>query len=211
MKNDVISLSAERISALADGQLEGAQFVQALTDVSSDPDSAQTWLAYHVVGDVLRSPELAPSVHDFAFLDRFTQRLALEVERRPAAMDGQMPQDGCGSERSSVSLVAVLPSANESVFRWKTWVGVTGVVMSAVLGLGLWNQPANPNAGQLSMVPERATQSPLVAVDVAGSGVMIRDPRLDELLLAHQQLAGHSALQMPAGFLRNATYEGPTR
>lgn len=211
MKNDVISLSAERISALADGQLEGAEFVQALTDVSFDPDSAQTWLAYHVVGDVLRSPELAPSVQDLTFLDRFTQRLALEVDLRPAAMEGQMPQDGLGAERSSVPLVAVLPSANESVFRWKTWAAVASVVVSAVLGLGLWDQFPNQNAAQLSMVPERATQTPLVAVDVTGTGVMIRDPRLDELLLAHQQLAGHSALQMPAGFLRNATYEGPTR
>ncbi|OGB31318.1 MAG: hypothetical protein A3F78_02865 [Burkholderiales bacterium RIFCSPLOWO2_12_FULL_61_40] len=209
--NDAISLSAERISALADGQLEGDQFVQTLTEVSFDPDSAQTWLAYHVVGDVLRSPELAPSVHDLAFLDRFTQRLALEVERRPAAMDGQVPQDGLGSERSSVPLVAVLPSANQSVFRWTTWAAAASVVISAVLGLGLWDQSPNQNAGQLSMVPERAAQSPLVAVDVAGTGVMMRDPRLDELLLAHRQLAGHSALQMPAGFLRNATYEGPTR
>ena len=40
---------------------------------------------------------------------------------------------------------------------------------------------------------------------------MIRDPQLDELLAAHRQLGGASALQMPAGFLRNATFEGPTR
>ncbi len=40
---------------------------------------------------------------------------------------------------------------------------------------------------------------------------MIRDPRLDEFLAAHRQLGGASALQMPAGFLRNATFEGPNR
>lgn len=209
--NDATSPPAERISALADGQLEGDQFVQAVTDVSCDPDSAQTWLAYHVLGDVLRSPELAPSVHDLAFLDRFTKRLALEVELRPAFVDGLMPQDRWGAERSSVPLAAAIPSSNESVFRWKTWAAVASVLISAVLGLGLWDQSPNQGAAQLSRVPEPATQSPLLAVDLAGTGVMIRDPRLDELLLAHRQLAGHSALQMPAGFLRNATYEGPTR
>lgn len=209
--NDATSLPAERISALADGQLEGDQFLRALNEASSDPDSAQTWLAYHVIGDVLRSPELAPSVRDLAFLDRFTERLALEAERRPAVVDGPMPQDSWELERSSVPLRAVLSSANASVFRWKTWAAVASVLISAVLGVGLWDLSANQKAGQLSMAPERATQSPLLAVDVAGAGVMIRDPRLDELLLAHQQLAGHSALQMPAGFLRNATYEGPTR
>ncbi|MDP3650615.1 MAG: sigma-E factor negative regulatory protein [Rhodoferax sp.] len=202
-------LSAERISALTDGQLEGAQFVQAVTDVSLDPDSAQTWLAYHVVGDVLRSPELAPSGRDLAFLDRFTQRLALEVEQRPVGKEGQVPEDSLGVERACVPLVAVSPSANESVFHWKTWAAVASVVVSAVLGL--WDQSTIQNTGRLSMVPARATQTPLLAVEVAETGVMVRDPRLDELLLAHQQLAGHSALQMPAGFLRNATYEGPTR
>jgi sigma-E factor negative regulatory protein RseA len=40
---------------------------------------------------------------------------------------------------------------------------------------------------------------------------MIRDPRLDELLAAHRQLGGASALQAPAGFLRNATFEAPAR
>jgi len=39
---------------------------------------------------------------------------------------------------------------------------------------------------------------------------MIRDPQLDALLAAHRQFGGTSALQMPAGFLRRATFEeGP--
>ncbi|OYU41868.1 MAG: anti-anti-sigma factor, partial [Burkholderiales bacterium PBB4] len=41
--------------------------------------------------------------------------------------------------------------------------------------------------------------------------VMIRDPHLAALLAAHKQFGGTSALQMPAGFLRNATFEGPAR
>jgi len=47
---------------------------------------------------------------------------------------------------------------------------------------------------------------------IVGNGkpqVMLRDPRLDQLLEAHQQAGGAS--QMPSGFLRNATFEGPTR
>ena len=34
---------------------------------------------------------------------------------------------------------------------------------------------------------------------------------IDALLAAHQQLGGHSAWQMPSGFLRNATFERPAR
>ena len=57
------------------------------------------------------------------------------------------------------------------------------------------------------------TAAPGVAVADAdtGSQVMIRDPRLDELLAAHKQFGSTSALQMPAGFLRNATFESPGR
>jgi len=40
---------------------------------------------------------------------------------------------------------------------------------------------------------------------------MLRDPQLEELMAAHRQYGGVSALQMPAGFLRNATYETPQR
>jgi sigma-E factor negative regulatory protein RseA len=36
---------------------------------------------------------------------------------------------------------------------------------------------------------------------------MIRDPQLDAMLAAHKQFGGASALQMPAGFLRNATFQ----
>jgi sigma-E factor negative regulatory protein RseA len=41
--------------------------------------------------------------------------------------------------------------------------------------------------------------------------VMLRDPRLDQLLAAHRQSGGASALQVPSGFLRSATFEVPGR
>jgi len=47
---------------------------------------------------------------------------------------------------------------------------------------------------------------------IVGNGnpqVMLRDPRLDQLLEAHQQAGGAS--QMPSGFLRNATFDRPSR
>jgi len=41
--------------------------------------------------------------------------------------------------------------------------------------------------------------------------VMLRDPQLDALLAAHRQHGGVTALQMPAGFLRNATFNEASR
>ena len=36
--------------------------------------------------------------------------------------------------------------------------------------------------------------------------IMLRDPRLDELMAARGQIGGTANLQMPASFLRNATF-----
>ena len=46
---------------------------------------------------------------------------------------------------------------------------------------------------------------------VTGNGTLVRDARLDQYLSAHKQFGGSSALGVPSGFLRSATYEGPTR
>jgi sigma-E factor negative regulatory protein RseA len=40
---------------------------------------------------------------------------------------------------------------------------------------------------------------------------MIRDPELDKLLEAHRLNGGISALQLPAGFVRNATFDKSSR
>ena len=52
---------------------------------------------------------------------------------------------------------------------------------------------------------------PGAVTGATAQGVMIRDPNLDALLAAHRQFGGSSALQMPTGFLRNATFEGAVR
>lgn len=202
--NDSTINPVERISALADGCLQGDELAQALTDVLSDPCAMQTWHAYHLVGDVLRSPELAPLGSDFAFLEKFECRL-LQERARPAL---PVPED-------APTLRAGLPSANGSVFRWKTLASAVGAVLVGVVGVGLWSPPTVQMAARVEAPPVADTSIPKLAVNAgeadAGAGVMIRDARLDELMSAHRQLGGHSALQVPAGFLRNATFEEPAR
>jgi sigma-E factor negative regulatory protein RseA len=75
----------------------------------------------------------------------------------------------------------------------------------AVAALGWSWISGSPGEAQLARV------APTPATDVPQAPVMIRDARLDELLAAHRQSGGASALQMPSGFLRNATFEGPAR
>ena len=50
----------EMISALADGQLASEDFAAALAICEADDQALESWNAYHLIGDVLRSPGLAP-------------------------------------------------------------------------------------------------------------------------------------------------------
>jgi sigma-E factor negative regulatory protein RseA len=78
---------------------------------------------------------------------------------------------------------------------------------------------------QLAVAPMGVSKQPSVSVPtlaatdtlqveprpIGANGKLIRDPRLDRYLAAHQQFAGTSALGVPSGFLRNAAAEVPNR
>jgi len=216
----------EQVSALADGHLQGESFAQAIEAICADSESRATWQAYHVVGDVLRSGSHSPCSDSSAFLARFQQRLAAEpVVLAPAAAPVAAPV--------ALPLQRRAEAANEPVFRWKLVAGAASLMAVAAISWTLvGNGTAVPQGGaQLASVPQQqqpavnsvlaaaAINSPQPAGSVltptrvlVGNGnpqVMLRDPRLDQLLEAHQQAGGAS--QMPSGFLRNATFEGPTR
>lgn len=197
------SISNERVCDLVDGHALSGECAQAFEALLADDEAVQVWHAYHVIGDVLRSAELAPTSSDLGFLERLERRLAQEPAR-PVAIESAQP----------VAILASVPSANAPVFRWKMLAGATSFALVGLVGLGLWTQTGQRGDAQQmaaqSVFAPRAPASSLVAADT-GSGTMLRDARLDELMAAHRQLGGHSALQVPAGFLRNATYEGPAR
>ena len=194
----------EQLSALMDGQLQNDEWVQALQSAELE-EGRITWHAYHVVGDVLRSADLAYGTSGSAFLERFQQRLALESV--PAGTLQEAP----------VPLVAPIQmqlpqAANASVFRWKMLAGCASLAVVASLGWNSWEklQPGTPPGTQLAIATPAAAPSAPESVS-SSPPLMIRDPRLDELLAAHKQFGGTTALQMPAGFLRNATFEAPAR
>jgi sigma-E factor negative regulatory protein RseA len=194
----------ERISALADGQLQGEAFAKAVEAVCADADARAAWHAYHLVGDVLRSRDLAAGTPAPEFLSKLSARLAQEqpVSLAQAAIVG-IPLDRLPAQ----------PAANDGSFRWKLVAGVASVAAVAAVGWSvLATGTSGPgNAAQLAAAPQQAPAESTVLARNATGAVMIRDPKLDELLAAHRQFGGATALQMPAGFLRNATFDGPSR
>lgn len=199
----------ELISALVDGQLRGEEFARTVEWLSEAAEAQSTWHTYHVLGEVLRSGEGGVSAGDTAFMQRLKQGLQAEASgpSRVVAIDlitaDAMPTRALGLNDAKYR------GANDSRFRWKLLAGVASLAAVSLIGWQLVFH-GGPQQGlpQLAQVPVPVGAS---AVAGAETAVMIRDPQLDALLAAHRQFGGTSALQMPAGFLRNATFEGTPR
>ena len=187
-------LPLERISALVDGRLPADEWAQAMDAMAEDPQAVQTWHAYQLIGDVMRSDALAPTARELDFCGRLASRLAMEPSRiaiAPAAAQSVLP---------------VVTSANDASVRWKWLAGMSFSALMAIVVAGGWKVAEQ---GSADMARADSPSAAVVAQQVAtGSepAVMVRDPELDALMAAHQQLGGHSAFQMPSGFLRNATF-----
>ncbi|MGY4830567.1 sigma-E factor negative regulatory protein [Sphaerotilaceae bacterium SBD11-9] len=199
------------LSALMDGELEASAVSRACGQWREDDEARANWHAYHLIGDVLRSDDLASEgAHDAAFLDAFRKRLAQEpVVLAPAASSA--------AERSPVKQ------------RRRAWAGpaavaagfmaVAGVLVITQMSGGVGDaQPGSvlavsPEAGS-GMVAVSAGSSPALSVEapaVVLNGQLIRDVRLDEYLAAHKKFGGSSVPGGPSGFLRNAAADGSVR
>ena len=187
----------ELISALADGHLQGETFARAVEAAAADNAARQTWHTYHLIGDVLRSGEHAAGTLPSAFMARL--QLRLQQEQRA-------PEVGNGASATAAARAAAQPAANDASFRWKLVAGFASLAAMAAIG---WTVIGGSSG--ISTQPQLAAVPPGTVLAESERGTMIRDARLDEFLAAHRQLGGASALQNPAGFLRNATFEGPIR
>jgi sigma-E factor negative regulatory protein RseA len=196
----------ETVSDLMDGRLRADEFSAAVQAVQAPGPEREAWHSYHLVGDVLRSADLASGADDAAFLSRFQARLR-QLEPLPQA--GKPARDALAtgvpgpihSPRTEVT-----HAANDERFSWKWVAGFASLMLVIAAG---WNMTGGMTGQQASS--QLASQRPAVGevlVETGSEGqFMLRDPRLDQLLMAHRQSGGASALQVPSGFLRNATFE----
>lgn len=211
MKDDKALILCEEISALADGRLSGSDFVHVVEAMAADDAARATWHDYHLIGDILRRGEQAAVGGGQEFLSRFQARMLNEPLLAEPLLTFVTVQSG------SLGRAEQLP-ANDAIFRWKLVAGLASLVAVVAIAWTATGElgPAS-SSQQLAQArsPMVATVAPMSAQPVISasgeSQVMLRDPRLDELLAAHKQFGGTSALQMPAGFLRNATFETPSR
>ena len=197
------------VSALADGQLRGDDFVHAVHLLASSAEHRSTWHAYHAVGDAMRTGACQSIGQDSEFLQRLRRNLA--HERLPIE-NGEGLSLGSSEKLVQLPANAVLAS-NDSSFRWKAWGGVFSMIAVSAVAWHMFSGVENPR-GLAQVTPATVPSQALVQNDprdlmaVEDQATMIRDPRLDALLAAHQQLGGTSAFQNPTGFVRSATFTG---
>lgn len=237
-EHEVNAAALERLSALADGELDGEAAAQACAHWGETRSSRASWHAYQLIGDVLRSDDLASDpARDAAFLMTLRLRLADEpVVLAPQPLVSTVNALAAGG-RVAMSLQATDGGRRA---RWG-WLAPSAVAAGFVLVAGALMVARTPDAlpGLVQGVPLASAAS---AADLAGAAkglgvladsgsagaatgaaaeaypqavtansALLRDARLDRYLAAHKQFAGTSALGVPSAFLRNATVSGSER
>ncbi|WP_332739701.1 sigma-E factor negative regulatory protein [Hydrogenophaga sp.] len=214
------------ISALVDGELRASELGALLASLVVSTEAMSDWHAYQVIGDVLRGhedPVGSTSTRDFlAAVRRRLQTQDIETDVTPLR-PAEVIAVGTENRRSE--------AANDAVFRWKLVAGlasiaaVMAVSWSVLVGSGgvqdgaAGAQLALTSPGTDSMPTLQPTTAATAAVPSTATpvvvstdrGVLIRDAQLEALLAEHRQHGGMSALQMPSGFIRNATYDAAGR
>lgn len=198
------------LSSLMDGELEASAVGRACGRWRDDAEARVSWHAYQLIGDVLRSDDLAShGAHDAAFLAAFRQRMAREpvvlAPSVPSAEPAAVPQ-----RRTWATPVAMAAG----------FVAVAGVLVVAQVSGGLSLRGASSDAS-LAQVSTAAPALVLAGGSASGvrgdppavvlNGQLIRDVRLDEYLAAHKKFGGSSVPGGPSGFLRNAAADGTAR
>jgi len=169
------------LSALVDGEDGDAE--RACGRWRDDTELRRDWHAYQLIGDVMRSDDLAsPAGRDAAFLAGIRARLAAEpvvLAPEPASPPARRRQPW------------VLPIAAAAGF----------VVVAGVLVVARMNPAAQPASEQ---VARDTTAQP---ADV--QPVMLYDPAVQEYVRAHRSVGGTLVMSPVGGGLRRVDLSAP--
>ena len=201
----VSSSRGEQLSAFVDGEMAGDE--QHLNAIFSGlvQESRTAWSSYHLIGDVLRSDDLAMSpAASQSFMAGFAARFEAEPHvLAPAALPAAS-QSATHNGRVSRILALrrrVVPSlAVAAAAATLTWI-----VMPQMRGAGMAGAPQIASAQSSGDHVQRvAMNAAPVQTAAAQDGNIIRDARLDEYLEAHQQFAQQPVMTDSMPFIRSA-------
>jgi sigma-E factor negative regulatory protein RseA len=188
---------SERLSAFIDGEWSGgAEHVDDLLRGMNGTERS-AWSAYHLIGDALRSDDLA--VHpaaSSAFLRGFAARL--EAEPHTLAPAAAPASQGNARPLSGLSRRFLPGFAVAAAAATLAWIVVPQFQHTDVQQSSLQSAAVTARHDPVQMVAMGAQRSP----GVGGEVNIIRDARLDQYLEAHQQFAQQPVVPGSAPFIR---------
>lgn len=156
----------EQISAMLDGELSDVELTALLSDM--DAENAQAWSNYCVVGDLIRSSEMA-AFHSPPLLDKIAASLR--------------------DEPTVVAPVIAAQIARQSTLQKPLATGRTRRLLASVAAVGFFsfalNQAIPPSDSQVQMVRTQSVQDAVSDADLA---------LWQEYFMAHQQNSVRSGL-----------------
>ncbi len=192
----------QALSSLMDGELPANEQASALAAWQQDADLRADWHAYHLIGDVLRSEDLATRpAADEAFLQSLRLRLADEpVPLAPAPLAPPEPAIA-GNDRQAANGGPALHRAARS--RWRRLMAPAAVAAGFVAVVGMLGV-----SQLMTPTPAGPTLAAVPAGSSDASGMLVRDARLDRYLSAHRSLANSAMAAGAAEHRVQIVYEG---
>jgi sigma-E factor negative regulatory protein RseA len=217
-------MNKSRLSALADGELTDLELQALLLDQVDSSEMHATWACYQVIGDALKGSGGVAAA--WRAPQDFLAGVREGLHGAPGKSVSALPAVPLSNATMQVGAQAK-PAANDPVFRWKMVAGLASLaavmaVSWTVLGTSQGTLGGSAQLALAETVPAQQSGAPSVVVAResrnasqpvvvnTNQGPLIRDARLEALMAEHRH-GGVSALQMPAGFLRNATYDDAGR
>ncbi|HEX7635532.1 MAG TPA: RseA family anti-sigma factor [Noviherbaspirillum sp.] len=205
-------MTQEQISAFADGECADAHLEIVLASLRQAEGKAD-WDIYHQIGDVLRSGDMAVSLSS-----GFAARMAACLDEEPAIV---APSIAAKPARTSTEENRVA-AATRSMKRWAlpgmlaaAAAAATTFIVTPQLMVAMKGEPGIDDGSMMAASSSRARSGkPAVSISdveqgrvVAASmteGIVLRDARIDEYLLAHQRFS--PSLYSTARYARSATF-----
>lgn len=207
------NMTREQISAFADGELDDIH-VNAALEVLRRPEGRAAWDVYHHIADVLRSDDMA-----FTLRPDFGARMAARLEMEPSivapaaisptAISGQRISGGGMAAKHAIKHLALPGMIAAAAVATVAFITVPQLMVATKGNSPVANTPIMFASASLTAQPGTAAVSPFPAQIAAATAsvseeVVLRDPRIDEYLLAHQRFS--PSVYSTAQYARSATF-----
>jgi len=202
-------ITQEQISALADGELSGAYVDMALAALRHNEGRA-TWDVYHQIGDIMRSDDMALSLSP-----DFTSRMFARLDAEPAMIAAPLAVVPVVAEQIVINNgSAAIGKRSMKRFALPSMAAAAAVAAVAFITvpqmMSVNHKSANPpmlSASQMTLASNSNVNvgygTQMVATST-GDTEVLRDPRIDEYLAAHQRFS--PSLYSTEQYARSATF-----